>query len=74
VAQPTSAQQTLALNQIAAKLGVPAQYLRKCPLELRAENIHHWLNENGTCSFLPLCDGDEDHCGSGQAPSATLAQ
>lgn len=50
---------TLALNQIAAKLGVPAQYLRKCPWDLRAENINHWLNENRTRSFLLRCDGDE---------------
>lgn len=50
---------TLALNQIAAKLGVPAQYLRKCPWDLRAENINHWLNENRTRSFLLRCDGDQ---------------
>lgn len=50
---------TLALNQIAAKLGVPAQYLRKCPWDLRAENINHWLNENRTRSFMLRCDGDE---------------
>jgi hypothetical protein len=31
VAQPTSAQQTLALNQIASKFGAPTQYLRTCP-------------------------------------------
>jgi hypothetical protein len=74
VAQPTSAQQTLALCQIATKLGVPAQYLRKCPWDLRAENVNHGLNESRTPSFLLRCDGDEDHCGSGQAPSATLAQ
>lgn len=29
-------------------LGVPAQYLRKCPWELRAENINLRLNENRT--------------------------
>lgn len=49
---------TLALNQIAAKLGVPAQYLRKCPWGLRAENINLWLNENRTRSFLLRFDGD----------------
>ncbi len=46
--------QTLALNQFASKLGVPAQYLRKCPWDLRAENINHWLNENRTRSFRSL--------------------
>lgn len=49
---------TLALNQVAAKLGVPAQYLRKCPWDLRAENINLWLNENRTRSFLLRFDGD----------------
>jgi hypothetical protein len=49
----------LALNQIAAKLGVPGPYLKKCPWDLRAENINHWLNENRTRSFLLRCDGDE---------------
>lgn len=39
---------TLALNQIAAMLGVPAQYLRKCSWELRPENINLRLNENRT--------------------------
>jgi hypothetical protein len=49
----------LALSQIAAKLGVPANYLRKCPWDLRAENINHWLNENRGRSFMLRCDGDE---------------
>lgn len=49
----------LALNQIAAKLGVPGPYLKKCPWDLRAENVNHWLHENRTRSFLLRCDGDE---------------
>lgn len=49
----------LALNQLAAKLGIPGSYLQKSPWELRAENINHWINENRTRSFLLRCDGDE---------------
>jgi hypothetical protein len=34
-----------ALDQIAGRLRVPANYLRRCPAELRATNLNHWLNE-----------------------------
>jgi hypothetical protein len=49
----------LAMGQIATKLGVPGSYLQKCPWELRAENINHWLHENRTRTFMLRCDGDE---------------
>lgn len=48
----------LALSQIAARLGVPGQYLAKCPSELVAENINHWLAEQPDRPFLIRCDGD----------------
>jgi len=49
----------LALNQLAARLGVPGQYLQKCPSELVAENINHWLAEQPDRQFLVRCDGDD---------------
>ena len=32
-----------ALDQVAARLHVPANYLRRCPPELVAQNLNHWL-------------------------------
>jgi len=49
----------LALQQVAAKLGIPGSYLAKCDWDLRAENINHWLDQNRSRSFLLRCDGDE---------------
>lgn len=36
-----------ALGQLASKIdaGLPIRYLRKCPPELQAENVNHWLGE-----------------------------
>ena len=27
------------------RLGIPHQYLRKCPSDLQAENINHWIEK-----------------------------
>ncbi len=48
----------LALQQVAAKLGIPGSYLAKCDWDLRAQNINHWLDQNRSRSFLLRCDGD----------------
>lgn len=50
---------TLATNQLANRLGVPGQYLQKCPSELVAENVNHWLAEQPDRQFLVRCDGDQ---------------
>lgn len=34
-----------AFGQLAAKLGIPAPYLRKCDPDLRARNVNRWLRE-----------------------------
>lgn len=34
-----------ALNQLGYRLGIPANYIQRCPTELRAENVNHWLEE-----------------------------
>ena len=49
----------LATNQLAARLGVPGQYLQRCPSELVAENVNHWLSEQPDRQFLIRCDGDD---------------
>jgi hypothetical protein len=34
-----------ALKQIGGRLGIPGDYLAKCPAPLRAINVNHWLTE-----------------------------
>lgn len=48
----------LALSQLGSKFGVPGAYLAKCPTELRAENLNHWLRESRYRRLLLRCDGD----------------
>jgi len=48
----------LALSQLGSKFGVPGAYLAKCPTDLRAENLNHWLRENRYRRLLLRCDGD----------------
>lgn len=49
----------LATNQLANRLGVPGPYLQKCPPDLLAENVNHWLARQPDRQFLIRCDGDE---------------
>jgi len=50
--------QAQALDQIAAKVRVPANYLRRCPAELLAKNLNYWLERLGA-ELLVRFDGDE---------------
>ena len=34
-----------AQNQIAIRLGIPMQYLKKCPESVQAYNLNHWIKE-----------------------------
>lgn len=47
-----------ALDQIAARVRAPANYLRRCPPELLAENLNYWL-ERMEGELLVRFDGDE---------------
>ena len=51
--------QTQALGLMASKLRVPLSYLNRCPPELRAENLNHWLRKRAGQEFLIRFDGDE---------------
>lgn len=44
--------QSQALDQIGGKLRIPANYLKRCPPELRARNINHWLEGLGSKELL----------------------
>ncbi len=35
----------IAARSISARLGIPYQYLQKCPKELQAENLNHWITQ-----------------------------
>lgn len=48
----------LALSQMATKLNIPSSYLQRCPSELRAANVNHWL-ERQRSDLLVRCDGDQ---------------
>lgn len=47
-----------AFGQIAAKLQIPAHYLRRCEPDLRARNVNRWLREADRDVMLRL-EGDE---------------
>lgn len=46
-----------ALDQLAAKLRVPASYLSRCPTDLAATNVNRWL-EGSDAELLVRFDGD----------------
>lgn len=47
-----------AFGQLAAKLGIPAPYLRRCDPELRSRNVNRWLREADRDLLLRL-EGSE---------------
>jgi hypothetical protein len=46
------------LTLLGPKIEVPAQYLRRCPPWLRAENVNHWMKDLGDRDMLVRYDGD----------------
>ena len=44
---------TIAQRSIAWRLGVPYQYLRRCPPEIQSVNLNYWIEheKNDNCSF-----------------------
>ncbi|MBE7491700.1 MAG: DUF932 domain-containing protein [Planctomycetes bacterium] len=48
----------LALAQLGGKLRVPTAYLLRCPPDLLATNVNHWLGVAGARNFLLRCDGN----------------
>lgn len=51
--------QEQALDQIAVKLRIPTTYLRRCPPDLRAANVNHWLKGIGYRQLFLRFDGHE---------------
>ena len=50
--------QLQALSQLANKLSIPSTYLNRCPGDLRALNINHWLKKMNKRILLRFDDSD----------------
>lgn len=48
----------IAQTSIAARLGVPHQYLKKCPTDLQADNLNHWIKHERNEHMFLRFDGD----------------
>jgi hypothetical protein len=49
----------IAQQSIANRLGIPIQYLRKCPSEVQAYNMNHWIKEEKNDELFLRFDGEE---------------
>ena len=49
----------IAQQSIANRLGIPIQYLRKCPSEVQAYNMNHWIKEEKNEQLFVRFDGEE---------------
>ena len=50
---------TIAQQSIANRLGIPIHYLRKCPPEVQAYNMNHWIKEEKNEQLFVRFDGEE---------------
>jgi hypothetical protein len=50
---------TVAQRSIAWRLGIPYNHLAKCPPELQAEQMNHWINHEKREQLLVRFDGEE---------------
>lgn len=48
----------MAQRSMCYRLGTPYQYLRKCPPEIQAMNMNHWIQEEKKDALLLRFDGD----------------
>jgi len=49
----------IAQQSIANRLGIPIQYLRKCPPEVQSYNMNHWIKEEKNEQLFVRFDGEE---------------
>jgi hypothetical protein len=49
----------IAQQSIANRLGIPILYLKKCPPEVQAYNMNHWIKEEKNDQLFLRFDGDE---------------
>jgi len=49
----------IAQQSIAGRLGIPTHYLKKCPPEVQAYNLNHWIKEEKNEKLFIRFDGEE---------------
>ncbi len=49
----------VAQSSIACRLGIPIQYLRKCPPDVQAYNLNHWIEKERNEELFLRFDGDD---------------
>lgn len=49
----------MAQRSFAYRLGIPYQYLTRCPAEIQAYNMNHWIKEEPNPELFMRFDGDE---------------
>jgi hypothetical protein len=49
----------IAQQSIATRLGIPIHYLRKCPPEVQAYNMNHWIKQEKNEQLFVRFDGEE---------------
>ena len=49
----------LAQQSIACRLGIPIHYLRRCPPEMQAYNMNHWIKKEKNEELFFRFDGEE---------------
>lgn len=50
---------SIAQRSISNRLGIPYNYIRKCPRELQAVNLNHWITQEKNEELFLRFDGDE---------------
>jgi hypothetical protein len=51
---------TIAQKSMSARLGIPYQYLLKCPAEIQAINLNHWIKQERNEELLFRFDGNNE--------------
>ena len=50
---------TVAQRAISNRLGIPYQYLQKCPADIQAENLNYWIQHEKNSKLFFRFDGDD---------------
>ena len=59
IAGETFPVQAIAQRSFAYRLGIPYQYLSRCPAEIQAYNMNHWIKEEPNPELFLRFDGEE---------------
>jgi hypothetical protein len=55
----THAVRPVAQRSISARLGIPYQYLARCPIDIQAQNLNHWIKEEKHTQLFFRFDGSD---------------